>query len=169
MIALEIETGLSKNNDIKDLIRSHSLKDVTQVDEREVTWSETMIDPVANAIFGLKKGFTRVIESADGFHIIKVLKIKQIKLKPFEKMKDKIVSQLKKGYNAAYNKAYDEFRQGLVEKRSVKWNQSGLDQIVKWSSENENLYTGAYKDTMKMQSEMVTILKYFHTIMEKSI
>ena len=148
MIALEIEAGLSKNNDIMDLIRSHSLKDIKQVDKREVTWSETMIDPVANAIFGLKKGFTRVIESADGFHIIKVLDIKQIKLQPFEKMKDKIVSQLKKGYNAASNKAYDDFRLGLVDKGSVKWNQSGLDQLIKWSSENEKLYRGAYKDTM---------------------
>ena len=148
MIALEIEAGLSKNNDIKDLLRSHSLKDITQVDKREVTWSESMIDPVANAIFGLKKGFTRVIESADGFHIIKVWAIKQIELQPFEKMKDKIVSQLKKGYYAASNKAYDDFRRGLVDKRSVKWNQSGLDQLIKWSSENEKLYRGAYKDTM---------------------
>jgi hypothetical protein len=148
MIALEIEAGLSKNNDIKDLIRSHSLKDIKQVYKREVTWSESMIDPVANVIFGLKKGFTRVIESADGFHIIKVLDIKQIKLQPFEKMKDKIVSQLKKGYDAASNKAYDDFRLGRVDKRSVKWNQSGLDQIIKWSSENVTFYRGAYKDTM---------------------
>ncbi len=148
IIALEIEAGLSKNNNIKDLIRSHSLKNIKQVDKKEVTWSESMIDPVANVIFGLKKGFTRVIESADGFHIIKVLDIKQIKLQPFEKMKDEIIAQLKKGYNAASNKAYDDFRLGRVDKRSVKWNQSGLDQLIKWSSGNEKFYGGAYKDTM---------------------
>ena len=147
-IALEIEAGLSKNNTLKDLIRSHSLKDIQQVDNKEVTWSESMSDPVANVVFGLKKGFTRVIESEDGFHIIKVLEIKQIKLQPFEKMKDNIVSQLKKGYNATFNKAYNDFRLGLVDKRSVKWNQSGLNQIIKWSSENEKIYGGAYKDTM---------------------
>jgi len=148
MIALEIEAGLSKNNDIKVLIRSHSLKNIKQVDKREVTWSETMIDPFANVIFGLKKGYTRVIESADGFHIIKVLDIKQIKLQPFEKMKDKIISQLKKGYYEASNKAYDDFRLGLVDKGSAKWNQSGLDQLIKWSSEHETFYGGAYKDTI---------------------
>ena len=98
-----------------------------------------MVDPVANVIFKLQKGFTRVIESADGFHIVKVLDIKKIKLEPFKKMKDKIVSQLEKGYYEAYNKAYDDFRRGLVDKRSIKWNQSGLDQLVKWSSENDNV------------------------------
>ena len=113
-----------------------------------MTWSETMIDPVANVIFRLQKGFTRVIESADGFHIVKVLDIKKIKLEPFEKMKDKIVSQLKKGYYEAYNNAYDDFRRGLVDKSSTKWNQSGLDQLMKWSSENETFYGGAYKDTI---------------------
>ena len=116
--------------------------------KRKVTWSETMIDPVANVIFRLQKGFTRVIESVDGFHIVKVLDIKKIKLEPFEKMKDKIVSQLKKGYYAAYNKAYDDYRRELIDTSSIQWNQSGLDQIVKWSSENETFYGGAYKDTI---------------------
>ena len=148
MIALEIETGLSQNNDIDNIIISHSLKDVRRIDKREITWSETMVDPIAKVIFGLKKGFTRIIEFADGFHIIKVLDIKQIKLQPFPEMKDNILSQLKKGYYNAYNKAYDDFRQGLVDKRAAKWNQSGLDQLIKWSSENQTLYAGAYKDTM---------------------
>jgi len=76
------------------------------------------------------------------------LDIKQIKLQPFEKMKDKIISQLKKGYYEASNKAYDDFRLGLVDKGSAKWNQSGLDQLIKWSSEHETFYGGAYKDTI---------------------
>ncbi len=63
-------------------------------------------------------------------------------------MKDQIVSQLKKGYYEAYNNAYDDFKRGYVDKRTAKWNQSGLDQIVKWSSENEKFYEGAYKDTI---------------------
>lgn len=147
-IALKIEADLSKNKDIKALIKSHSLININQIDKREVSWSETMIDPVAGVIFGLKKGYTRVIESVDGFHIIKVIDIEQIKLQPFEKMKDEIISQLKKGYYEASNKAYDDFRLGLINKGSIKWNQSGLDQLIKWSLENESFYRGAYKDTI---------------------
>jgi len=148
-IALEIETGLSKNHGINSLIESCSLKSFKLNGERKVTWSETTIDPVANVIFRLPKGFTRVIESVDGFHIVKVLDIKKIKLKPFEEMKDKIISQLQKGYYEAYNNAYDDFRRGLIDKSSVKWNQNGLDQIVKWSSEDARFYAGAYKDTIQ--------------------
>ena len=154
-IALGIETGLSKNNDIKDLIKSYSLKSFKLNAKRKVTWSEILVDPVANVIFRLQKGFTRVVESVDGFHIVKVLDIRKIKLEPFEKMKDEIISQLQKGYYQAYNNAYDNFRSGLIDKSSIKWNQSGLDQIVKWSSEDAHFYgvsytdEGAYKDTIE--------------------
>ena len=147
-IALGIEIGLSKNYDIESLTKSYSSKSFKRNAKRKVTWPETMADPAANVIFGLQKGFTRVIQSVDGFHIVKVLDIKKIGLEPFDKMKDKIVSQLKKGYYEAYNNAYDDFRRGLVDKRSTKWNQRGLDQLVKWSSENDTFYGGAYKDTI---------------------
>jgi hypothetical protein len=148
-IALEIETGLNKNYDIENLIKSYSLKNFYVKTNRNVTWSETMVDPVANVIFGLKKGFTRVVESVDGFHIVKVLNIKNVKLEPFEKMKDNIIAQLQRGFYNVYNKAYDEYRNGLIDKSSIKWNQSGLDQIVKWSSEDERFYAGAYKDSIQ--------------------
>ena len=148
IIALGVETGLRKNYDIDSLLESYSLYNFKLNSNRKVTWPETMVDPVAHVIFRLQKGFTRVIESADVFHIVKILDINKIKLEPFKKMKDNIVSQLKKGYNETYNKAYNDFRSGLVDKRLTTWNQNGLDQIVKWSSENETFYGGAYKDTI---------------------
>jgi hypothetical protein len=147
-IALGIEIGLSKNYDIDSLRKSFSFRGLKLNAKRKVTWSETMIDPVANVIFRLQRGFTRVIESADAFHIVKVLDIRKIKLEPFKNIKDKIVSQLKKGYYEAYNNAYEDFRRGRIDKTSLKWNQRGLDQLVKWSSENDTFYGGAYKDTI---------------------
>ena len=132
-------------------IQQNSLKDFILNSERKVTWSETMLDPVANVIFRLQKGFTRVIESLDGTHIVKVLDIKKIKLEPYEKIKDEIISKLQKGYYNAYNDAYDEFRNGLIDKKTIKWNKKGLEQIVKWSSEDKSFYNfdGAYKDTIE--------------------
>ncbi len=147
-IALRIETDLNKNHDVENLIKSYSLKSFKLNAKREVTWSETMIDPVANVIFQLRKGFTRVIESYDGFHIVMVLGIRKINLEPFEAMKDKILSELRKGYFETYNNAYDDYRRGLVDKSSIKWNQRGLDQLVKWSSEDDRFYAGAYQDTI---------------------
>ncbi len=148
-IALGIETGLSKSDDIKSLTKSLPSKSFKLNAKRRVTWSETMTDPVAGVVFRLHKGFTRVIESTDGFHIVKVLDIKKVKVEPFEEVKDKIVAQLKKGYYEAYNNAYDDFRHGLVDKNSLRWNQRGLDQLVKWSSEDARFFGGAYKDTIQ--------------------
>jgi hypothetical protein len=147
-IALKIETGLGKNDNIEKLIKPYASHNLKLNTERKVTWSETTIDPVAEVIFRLQKGFTRVIESMGGFHIVKVLDIKKTRLEPFEKMKDKIVSRLQKGYYEAYNNAYDEFRRGLIDKSSIKWNQSGLNRLVKWSSEDARFYAGAYEDTI---------------------
>lgn len=147
-IALKIEHDLSKNIKIDSLTYSYSLKNVALNSKRTVTWSESILNPVAGVIFRLQKGFTRVIESVDGFHIVKVMEINKIKLEPFQKMKDKIVLQLKNGYSETINKAYQDFRRGQVDERSTKWNQNGLDQIVKWSSENNTFYGGAFKDTI---------------------
>ena len=148
-IALKIETGFSKNSDIKNILRHYPLVKFRLNAKRRVTWEETMADPVANVIFKLQKGFTRVVESADGFHIVKVLNIKKINLEPFEKIKDKIIIQLQKGYYQVFNNAFDNYRLGLIDKSSIKWNQSALNQIEKWSSEDARFYAGAYKDTIE--------------------
>ena len=147
-IAVKLEDGLSKNYDINGLIDSYSLKNIIIHNKRNMTWSQSIVDPVGNVIFNLKKGFTRVIVAENGYHIVKVTDIKKIKLEPFTKMKDKIISQLKNGYYWAYNNEYDKFRNELIDKSSIKWNQKGLDQIVKWSK-NEKFYAGVYKDTIQ--------------------
>ncbi len=148
-IASEIESGLNKNYDINGLLQQFSLKGIAIVSQKKITWQASMTNPISKIVFGLRKGFTRVIEAMDGDHVIKVVDVKKIKLEPFEKMKDEIVAQLKNGYYNEYNNAYDEFRNGLIDKSSIKWNQSGLDQIVKWSSDDERFYAGAYKDTIQ--------------------
>jgi hypothetical protein len=148
-IALKIENGLSKNFNIKEFIKRYSLKGVKLIDRENITWTESMINPVANVIFRLPKGSTKIIESMDGVHVVKVIDIKKIKLEPFEKMKGEIISTLQKGYYQVINNEYDNFRKGFIDKSSIKWNQSALDQIVKWSSEDARFYAGAYKDTIK--------------------
>ena len=147
--ALKIEEGLSKNYDINGLIQIYSLKNPIINNQKKLTWSQSIIDPVGNVIFNLKKGFTRVIVAIDEYYIVKVSDIKKVKLEPYAKLKDKIISQLKNAYYWAYNNEYDKFRDELIDKSSIKWNQKGLDQIVKWSSENAKFYAGAYRDTIQ--------------------
>ncbi len=146
--ALKIEEGLSKNYDINGLIQIYSLKNPIINNQKKLTWPQSILDPVGNVIFNLKKGFTRVIVAKDEYHIVKVSDIKKVKLEPYAKIKDKIISQLKNAYYWAYNNEYDKFRDELIDKSSIKWNQKGLDQIVKWSK-NEKFYAGVYKDTIQ--------------------
>ena len=147
-VAVKLEDGLSKNYDINSLVNLYSLKNIIVHNKRNMTWSQSMVDPVGNVIFNLKKGFTRVIVSENAYHIVKVSDIKKVKLEPFTKIKDKIISQLKNGYYWAYNSEYDKFRNELIDKSSIKWNQKALDQIVKWSK-NERFYADVYKDTIQ--------------------
>ncbi len=148
-IASNIEVGLSKNYNLEELIKLDSLKNIIINNQKDMDWSQSIMGPVGNVVFNLEKGSTRVIISYDGFHIVKVLDIKKIKLEPFEKMKDEIISQLQKGYYQISNNAYENFRNRLIDKNSIKWNQKGLDQIVKWSSEDARFYAGAYKDVIQ--------------------
>ncbi len=148
-VALNIEDGFSKGYDIRELVKLDSLRNIIINNHKNMTWSQSLMDPVSNAVFNLKKGYTRVLDFADGFHIVKVLDVKKIKLEPFEKIKDKIISQLQKGYYQTSDTAFDNFRNGLIDKSSIKWNQKGLDQIIKWSSKDAHFYGGAYKDIIQ--------------------
>ena len=146
-LALQVEKELIRNNDINEIREEYSLKNPV-ISIKNISWLQSMSDPVAHVAFKQQKGSTQVVQSYDGFHIIKVMEIKKIKLEPFDEMKDKILSELKKGYYQVYNNEYDSFRYSFIDKNSIKWNQRGLDKIVKWSKIN-NFYGGAYKDTIK--------------------
>jgi hypothetical protein len=146
---MNVEDGFSKGYHIKELVKLDSLRNIIIKNQQIMTWSQSIMDPVGNVVFNLKKGYTRVLESSDGFHIVKILDIKKVKLEPFEKIKDKIISQLQKGYYQTSDNAFDNFRNGLIDKSSIKWNQKGLNQIVKWSSEYPHFYGGAYKDIIQ--------------------
>ncbi len=148
-VAMNVEDGFSNGYSIQELVKLNSLTNIIINNQKSMTWWQSIMDPVSNVVFNLKKGYTRVLESEDGFHIVKVLDIKKIKLEPFEKIKDKIISQLQKGFYQASDKAFDNFRNELIDKNSIKWNQKGLDQIVKWSSKDAHFYGGAYKDIIQ--------------------
>lgn len=166
-LASEIEKGLSNNYDVNELFKTYSVNN-SHISRKNVEWVQSMSDPVANAAFKLQKGSTQVIQSYDGIHIIKVIDIKKIKLEPYDEIKDKIISELKKGYYQAYNNEYDNFRYRFVDKSSIKWNQSGLEQIINWS-ENDKFDAGSYKDSIKnaiLNGNNFEILSYNNGIVD---
>ena len=143
-LALDIEQRIKNNNNIDKLIKENSI--INSV--KNVTWLQSMNDPIAYVSFQLQIGSTQVIQTYDGIHIIKAIDIKKIKLEPFEDIKEKIFSDLKQGYNQVYSKEYADFRSELIDYSSIKWNEPSLKQIVEWSNTHE-FFGGAYKDTMQ--------------------
>ncbi|MGD8779038.1 MAG: peptidylprolyl isomerase [Ignavibacteria bacterium] len=148
-LASEIEKGISNNEEIDAVINVYSSRNSIMSNVKYITWTQSMNDPVAYIAFKLKVGSTQVIQAYNGFHVIKIIGLKKIKPEPFDKVKDKILSDLKMGYYQEYNNQYDNFRDKLIDKKSVKWNKAGLDQLIKWSKNDDHFYTEAYKDTMQ--------------------
>ncbi|MBK8946123.1 MAG: peptidyl-prolyl cis-trans isomerase [Ignavibacteriae bacterium] len=147
-IALEIENYISNNLNIDELIKKHSLQNTLIVTQKNYTWSQSMNDPIAYVAYQLQNGSTQALYNLEGFHILKAVDIKKIKLEPFDDIKEEIISNLKKGYYQTYNDEYGEFRKNLVDYGTIIWNDQGLDQIVKWSN-IDKFFGGAYQDTMK--------------------
>ncbi|MBK7106240.1 MAG: peptidyl-prolyl cis-trans isomerase [Ignavibacteriae bacterium] len=147
-IALEIENYISNNLNIDELIKKYSLQNTLVSAQKNYTWSQSMNDPLAFVAYQLQIGSTQVLYNIDGFHILKAIDAKKIKLEPFEEMKDAIISDLKKGYYQTYNDEYSDFRKNLIDYSSIIWNERGLDQIVKWSN-TDKFFGEAYKDTMQ--------------------
>lgn len=147
-LALKIEEDINNNYDIDELIKTYAQKNSIITSVKQVTWSQSMNDPVAYVAFQLQEGATQVVQSYDGFHIIEIENVKKVELEPFEEIKDEIIAGLKKGYYQLYNDEYEVYRNVLLDKNSIKWNNSALDQLIKWS-EDERFYAGAYKDTIQ--------------------
>ena len=147
-IALEIEKNISGNLKIDELIKKYSLQKIITRTQKTFTWSQSMNDPLAFVAFQMQTGTTQALYNLDGFHIVKAIATKKIKLQPFEELKEDIISNLRKGYFQTYNDEFNEYRKNLINYSTILWNESGLDQIVKWSN-TDKFFGGAYKDTMQ--------------------
>ena len=146
--ALKIQNDISKAKDVEKFVKKYSSKNVKDDNPKKVAWEQSIRDPVGNVVFNLKKGFTRVIESIDGYYIVKVTDIKKINLEPFEKIKNDIITKLKNIYFPIYEEEFHKIKNGFVDESTLKWNERGLDIIAEWSN-IPKFYSDAYEDTIQ--------------------
>jgi hypothetical protein len=111
-----------------------------------VNWKQSMSDPVSNIIFHLNKNDVGVLNSDDAFSIVKIEDIKEIHIEPFDSVKSQIISDLKKGYAETSLDEYEKDKKELIDDKSLKWNETALKQIVKWSG-IPDFYKGEYQKT----------------------
>ena len=149
--AIELKTEIEKGKEFDKLMTQYSqyiTSSNSDVNMTQVGWEQSITNPVDNIIFGLNMGDVRIIEAYKAYHIVKVMEIKKVDLEPFNKIKDDIISKLKRGY---LDKSLQEFYQAqkdLLNTTELEWNKKALDQLVEWSK-TPNFYIDIYKDTLQ--------------------
>ncbi|MEJ2615065.1 MAG: hypothetical protein P8Z35_08905, partial [Ignavibacteriaceae bacterium] len=60
--ALQVKKELIRNNDINEIREEYSLKNPV-ISIKNISWLQSMSDPVAHVAFKQQKGFTQVVQS----------------------------------------------------------------------------------------------------------
>jgi hypothetical protein len=127
----------------------------------QLIW-KNLRNPIQQIIFGLKAGDVQSIETRNAFYIVKVERINEISVEPFEDIKDEITETMQQRY---LQQSVDEFefeKSSSIDELSLEWNYTGLAQIVEWSNE-QNFYELHYGDTLQRaidEGRNFTIVSY---------
>jgi hypothetical protein len=112
-----------------------------------LTWN-TLRNPIQYLVFQLNPGEVSSFETKNDFYIVKVERINEISVAPFEDLKDEITKTLRQRY---LQQSLDEFefeKSSSIDELSLEWNDNGLAQIVEWSNQ-QNFYESHYGDTLQ--------------------
>jgi hypothetical protein len=162
--AMDIKKEVDKGTDFGRLVKKYSQDSIslsTNGIVPAVEWEQSLKDPLGAAIFNLKSGDVRVLDTQEGLYIIKVVKIDIIKLEPFEKIKDELRTKIKDIYFDTCEKEFQEDKEKLVNADSILWNKESLAKITTWSN-IPRFYVNSYEDTLKnaISENNFTILTY---------
>ena len=58
------------------------------------------------------------------------MEVKKVEVEPFHKIKDDIITKLKKGYYETSLEEYDKAKKDLLNIDELEWNKKALDQLV---------------------------------------
>ncbi len=160
--AVEIKTKAEQGVDFNELIKQYATNNAPDVSVLTIDWKKSMVSPHNRVIFSLNKGDVRILDEYNAYYVVKITDVRPIKLKPFNKVKDELISQLQEGYYYTSLDEYDRDKEALINEDSIVWNEKALDQMVKWSRA-PNFYKAIYRDTLQnaiSNGRNLTILTY---------
>ena len=168
--ALNIKEQIDNGADFSKLVQKYSQDKKSAQNNgyaAPVNWRQSVSDPVGGAVFKLKENDVRVLSTNTDYRIVKITKITKTPLEPFEKIKDKVINEIKQVYSHNILDKYNHDKDALIDTTSLKWNEAALKQLVKWSNSKwpdaPDLRRNAYEDTLKRvisKSDNKTILIY---------
>ena len=149
--ALDIKAEIDSGKDFNQLVKQYS-QDSSSVNLKgfkpPVTWQQSLNNSIESLIFNFKQGEVHVLDSQDGFHIIKVTEIKKVDIKPFDQERKEIKVKLKNIYTEISLQEFESDKKKFFDEDSIKWNENVVHQLVKWS-EIPRFYITIYKDTLQ--------------------
>ena len=163
--ALRIKSEIEKGGDFNSLVHQYS-DDKQSLNNNgfipTVDWKLSISNPVSNIIFQLNKNDIGVLNDVDAFRIVKIDSVNKIHVEPFDKIKNEIINNLKDVYSNTSLDEYKKDKSELINEKGLKWNETALKQLVKWSNE-PNFYRDKYEETFKnalANNDNKTILVY---------
>jgi len=130
-----------------------------------LNWQMSLSDTLHTVIFTLQANELRVFESAEAFHIVKIVTIKHVPVQPYSVVQADIRKALDEKY---VNPSYEEFqsmKKNLVDETKVTWNSKALRQLLHWSNQ-PGFYQNSYADTLRKaiaQGHNLVILRHSTT------
>ncbi len=106
-----------------------------------LTWAQTVRSPRDYILFHLSPGDVRSFEGPDRFTITRIERIERVEPPSLEVARERIVEALHARHAAHATRAFREEWNAAVDSLSLRWDPSGLQQVVDWSN-TEGFFEG---------------------------
>lgn len=166
--ASDIKTEIDQGKDFSKLVHQYSEHAESVKNDGlapALRWKNRIANYKFNYIFYGNVNDVRILETDRAFFIVKIIQINKLNIEPYDKLKNEIISDLKKDYMDKSLDEYDQMKKQLVDESTFIWNQSALNQIVNWSGIPRFYQNNQYNDTIEQaiaNGENPVILKYSH-------
>jgi len=149
-LALTIKLDIENGSDFEEMVDRYSQHEESLNGGGympSIDWEKCLINPVYKTIFDLNSGEIRVLEAYNAFYVVKITEINTVDVKPYEDVKNKIKTKLRKGYYETSLKEYDNAKNKLLDKNEIKWNHRAINKLVELSK-IPNFFRNIYQDTL---------------------
>ncbi len=164
-VARDIKRKADRGGDFTELAKQYS-QDTESLRTNGVmpaiNWKQSLTNPLSSEVFDLAVGKVQILEDGRSFHVVKVIRIDQKHVEPFELVRDEIRKRLEDRYQDFSAQKFDSTKKALIDEKNITWSTKGLQRVMQLSHIPQ-LSPVAYADTLRnelSQGKNLVILRY---------